>query len=205
MSGKEAEYPQGRVAPGGCVTPKQVASIQEVVGEDKDLSLLDGFEDVSAENQDKIRDAVENGHVADSDWRGDIEMNRPGKTGFRVRASKKKIDAEADHETPKKTKRHRGKKGGEDTDAEQSEEPAPKKAKAASSKSKPVARESEGKPETGDKPVENQKPGRKASKPRKAEEEQKSPASTGKKRSRKAADKVEARTGRVTRSMAKAG
>lgn len=54
----------------GCVTPRQVAGLQEIVGEDKDFSLLDGFDELSDENQEKIREAVEQGHVADSDWKG---------------------------------------------------------------------------------------------------------------------------------------
>lgn len=53
----------------GCVTPKQVASINDIVGGD-DFSLLDGYDELSAENQEKIRDAVEHGHINDSDWKG---------------------------------------------------------------------------------------------------------------------------------------
>lgn len=52
------------------MTPRQVAGLQEIVDEDKDFSLLDGFDELSEENQDKIREAVEQGHVADSDWKG---------------------------------------------------------------------------------------------------------------------------------------
>ena len=44
--------------------------MQGIVGDDKDLSLLDGYDEVSEENQEKIREAVEQGHVADSDWKG---------------------------------------------------------------------------------------------------------------------------------------
>lgn len=51
------------------MTPKQVASMQEIV-EDNDFSLLDGYDEISAENQEKIREAVAQGHVADSDWKG---------------------------------------------------------------------------------------------------------------------------------------
>lgn len=101
----------------GCVTPKIIANLNETVqegsgdGEEKDYTVLDGYEDLSAENQEKVRGALEQGHVDDEDWKGvshsgfgfmiqmltiikDVEMNRPGKTGFRKRAPKKKADAE---------------------------------------------------------------------------------------------------------------
>ncbi|OAX84122.1 hypothetical protein ACJ72_01511 [Emergomyces africanus] len=112
----------------GCVTPRQIASIQEIVGDEKDYTLLDGYDEISAENQEKIREAVEQGHVADSDWKGDVEVNRPGKSGFRVRVSKKKQDPNDD--TPQKGKRPRNRKAS-DEPAEEESGPALKKAKTA--------------------------------------------------------------------------
>ncbi|KKZ67787.1 hypothetical protein EMCG_06553 [[Emmonsia] crescens] len=112
----------------GCVTPRQIASIQDIVGDEKDCTLIDGYDEISAENQEKFREAVEQGHVSDSDWKGDVEMNRPGKTGFRVRVSKRKQDTNGD--TPPMGKRPRGKKAAEELDEEESE-PVSKKAKTA--------------------------------------------------------------------------
>lgn len=37
---------------------------------DGDFDLFDGYDEISSENQEKIREAVEQGHVADSDWKG---------------------------------------------------------------------------------------------------------------------------------------
>ncbi|OJD18138.1 hypothetical protein AJ78_01804 [Emergomyces pasteurianus Ep9510] len=112
----------------GCVTPRQIASIQEIVGDEKDYTLLDGYDEISADNQEKIREAVEQGHVSDSDWKGDVEVNRPGKSGFRVRVSKKKQDT--DDDTKQKRKRQRSKKASDES-AEEESEPVLKKPKTA--------------------------------------------------------------------------
>ncbi|KAI5290714.1 hypothetical protein KEM54_000686 [Ascosphaera aggregata] len=60
----------------GCVTPRQIAGIKETIGEDHDFDLLDGFDEISEENQIKIKQAVEQGHVADEDWRGDVDEEK---------------------------------------------------------------------------------------------------------------------------------
>lgn len=54
------------------MTPRQIASIQEIVDEngDRDMTLLDGYDEIPAESQKKVADAVEQGHVDDEDWRG---------------------------------------------------------------------------------------------------------------------------------------
>lgn len=60
----------------GCVTPKIIANLNEAVEDGsasdgaRDYAVLDGYEDLSPENQDKVRAALQQGHVADSDWRG---------------------------------------------------------------------------------------------------------------------------------------
>lgn len=79
-----------------------------------DYAAIDGYEELSSQNQNKVREAIEEGHIADSDWKGvretiicyvsyaypltitskDVEMNRPGKTGFRVKTPKKKSGKE---------------------------------------------------------------------------------------------------------------
>jgi hypothetical protein len=55
------------------VTPKVIASLNESLGdsdEERDYTEWDGYEDLSAENQAKVREASQQGHVADSEWRG---------------------------------------------------------------------------------------------------------------------------------------
>lgn len=61
----------------GCVTPAQIANIQSQIGPLDDLDLdadlpmiLDGYEDLSLEAQEKVKFALEHGHVADEDWKG---------------------------------------------------------------------------------------------------------------------------------------
>lgn len=44
--------------------------MKEVVGDKNDFDCLDGFDELSEENQIKVKEAVERGHVADEDWRG---------------------------------------------------------------------------------------------------------------------------------------
>jgi hypothetical protein len=52
----------------GCVTPKQIANLIESSGGDTDM--VDGFDEVPADYQEKINFALENGHVPDEDWKG---------------------------------------------------------------------------------------------------------------------------------------
>ena len=56
----------------GCVTPRIIASLNETLGEDdeKDYEQLDGFEDLTPENQEKVKKALEQGHVDDKEWKG---------------------------------------------------------------------------------------------------------------------------------------
>ncbi|BDD62531.1 hypothetical protein MAP00_007499 [Monascus purpureus] len=118
----------------GCVTPKIIASLNETIEEssgseeDKDYTVLDGYDELSAENQEKVRQALEQGHVDDSDWKGDIEMNRPGKTGFRTRTPKKK-NAGAEEEDEEEEKPQPKKRGRKKAEKEDTEEAAPKRAK----------------------------------------------------------------------------
>lgn len=106
----------------GCVTPKVVSNMNEVVeeesgGGEKDFTLLDGYEELSAEMQEKVRQAVSQGHVADEDWRGDVEMNRPGKSGFRKRALKKQMkgaESEDEESAPEETPKPAKTRGGQD-------------------------------------------------------------------------------------------
>ncbi|KAJ5293727.1 hypothetical protein N7508_008548 [Penicillium antarcticum] len=111
----------------GCLTPKIISHMQESIQiegtDDYNFEQLDGFEELSDELKDKVRGAIEDGHIPDEDWKGDVELNRPGKTGFRVRG--KKADAKnkdsGDEKSPAK-KRSKG-----DESAEEEEKPAKKK------------------------------------------------------------------------------
>ncbi|PYI02265.1 zf-PARP-domain-containing protein [Aspergillus sclerotiicarbonarius CBS 121057] len=136
----------------GCVTPKIVANMIEAVGDanesgERDYTALDGYEELPQEAQAKVRKALEQGHVDDEDWKGDVELNRPGKTGFRKRASKKATDETPEKPTPEKTappskKRARAEPkeeaGSEADGAEAKETPKPKK--SASEKATPQSK-----------------------------------------------------------------
>jgi hypothetical protein len=59
------------------VTPLQISNLQDQVGPLEDLELdsdlprlIDGYEDLTYEAQEKIKFALEHGHVADEDWKG---------------------------------------------------------------------------------------------------------------------------------------
>ncbi|CAG8908417.1 unnamed protein product [Penicillium egyptiacum] len=123
----------------GCFTPKQIVNVKKDLAEDSeenpDFSRIDGFDEIGEELQDKIRKAIEVGHVEDDEWRGDLECNRPGHVGMRVKASKAKAneakesdqsspgkkhgltDSENADEEPAKKKQTRGKKAADDDDA----------------------------------------------------------------------------------------
>ncbi|RAH49195.1 uncharacterized protein BO95DRAFT_439463 [Aspergillus brunneoviolaceus CBS 621.78] len=151
----------------GCVTPNVIQNLKDAIkdisgGDETDCSALDGFDELSEENQDKVRRALEQGHVDDEDWKGDVEVNRPGMNGFRSKATKKeaaakkKAQAKADEEdeaepTPKSKKRSRAQpkkdpKVEAEADGEQQEheEEAPKpKRSRKSAQPKPVSDEDE--------------------------------------------------------------
>lgn len=59
----------------GCVTPLQIANLQgQLEGldtdDDRDMELIDGWEDLTPESRDLIRKAVYFGHVDDDVWKG---------------------------------------------------------------------------------------------------------------------------------------
>ncbi|KAJ6083005.1 hypothetical protein N7467_007140 [Penicillium canescens] len=136
----------------GCLTPRMISNMQEslkIDGSDGyNFEQLDGFEDLSEELQDKIRNAVETGHIPDEDWKGDVELNRPGKSGFRVRGKK----AEAKNKAPDSGEESPAKKRGH-ADSDGEEKPAKKKggpkAKAADT---PSATPAAGRKKPGPKP-----------------------------------------------------
>jgi ubiquitin-conjugating enzyme E2 O len=127
----------------GCVTPKIIANLNEAVeeagGDSKDLDAIDGFEELPSGYQEKVRKALEQGHVDDEDWKGDPEMNRPGMAGFRKRAPKKKkadeeeaeTASEKEEKTPKSKKRGRA-QTEKDKPEEKATAPKAKRAKKGS-------------------------------------------------------------------------
>ncbi|KAI9675805.1 MAG: hypothetical protein M1829_003230 [Trizodia sp. TS-e1964] len=95
----------------GCVTPKQIENLQKT--SDNDTDNIDGYEELPDEFKLKVEEALKEGHVADSDWKGDSELNRPGKKGTTKRTPKKATnDSPKNEESPPKRaqkKRRRGK------------------------------------------------------------------------------------------------
>jgi hypothetical protein len=49
-----------------------ITNMIEVVGEgdDRDLDLLDGYEDLPQEHQERLARALDQGHIDDEDWNG---------------------------------------------------------------------------------------------------------------------------------------
>ncbi len=52
----------------GCVTPKQLESLHDVL--EGDVDMFDGYEELPNDCQEKVKRALENGHVDDEDWKG---------------------------------------------------------------------------------------------------------------------------------------
>ncbi|KAG8525794.1 uncharacterized protein KY384_000554 [Bacidia gigantensis] len=134
----------------GCVTPQVLEHMKDAL--EGNYDFLDGYDELPEAEQTRVRMALDDGHVADEDWKGDVEVNRPGRKGFRMPASMKKRQAaeadqagagdEATPSKPKGKKRSRAKneESGEDIGHET---PSPKKAKAAPKKGKNVKKEIE--------------------------------------------------------------
>ncbi|KAI9810894.1 MAG: hypothetical protein M1827_005753 [Pycnora praestabilis] len=140
----------------GCVTPQQLGNLQEVTN--GDLDYVDGYDQVDAMMQDKIKRALEQGHVDDVEWNGDVEKNRPGQHGMRKPTPKKKKtdegvsnrvlhdsflpalnikqaeNGEEGDKSPSKAPQKRGRARQSAGDGE--EDPVPKKAKAGARKGK---------------------------------------------------------------------
>ena len=52
----------------GCVTPKQVENLKESI--ENNVDLFDGYDELPEDIQEKMRRALEQGHVDDEDWKG---------------------------------------------------------------------------------------------------------------------------------------
>lgn len=51
------------------MTPKQLANWKDKT-EDMDMDLVDGYEELDEETQQKVHRALDLGHVDDEDWKG---------------------------------------------------------------------------------------------------------------------------------------
>lgn len=54
--------------PRGCVTPAQIDNLIETSGGDTDM--VDGYDELPEEFQEKVQFALKNRHVPDEDWKG---------------------------------------------------------------------------------------------------------------------------------------
>ena len=52
----------------GCVTPKILSNAKGAI--DGDIDLLDGYDELDTDMQEKVKRAIDQGHVDDEDWRG---------------------------------------------------------------------------------------------------------------------------------------
>ena len=77
----------------GCVTPKQISNLKQDI--EGDANQLDGYDELPKDFQEKVVNALEQGHIDDEDWGWDVEMNRPGKNGYLTLESKRRLKAEA--------------------------------------------------------------------------------------------------------------
>ncbi|ETN44166.1 uncharacterized protein HMPREF1541_10716 [Cyphellophora europaea CBS 101466] len=113
----------------GCVTPLQIENLQYMLEgldleKDDEMEVIDGWEDLTPENQEKLRQAIRVGHIDDSEWRGDPEFNRPGMKGINRRTPKKSPTKEDATEeavgptSPTKTKSRKRKAGDNGDNAE---------------------------------------------------------------------------------------
>jgi hypothetical protein len=72
------------------------------------MEILEGFEDLDEEWQEKVLRAIEQGHVDDDDWMGDLEQNRSGKRGKMSPRKKQVADAgETPDGSPKQRKQRK--------------------------------------------------------------------------------------------------
>lgn len=116
----------------GCTTPKIIGNMQAKFSDPEEL---DGFDDLQEEDQERVRRAWTEGHVADddipptarkSDDAADEEEEKPKK---KRAPAKKKAEAEGDaEEKPKKKRATKPKKTVEEVeDEDEAEESVPVK------------------------------------------------------------------------------
>lgn len=54
------------------MTPKIISNIKESISEGDELNFdeIDGWDELAEENREKVRKALEQGHVDDEEWKG---------------------------------------------------------------------------------------------------------------------------------------
>jgi len=116
----------------GCVTHKQIVNArgellprgeEDEEGKEVNMSLFDGWEELPDEQKDRVRIAMEVGHVDDEDWRGDVGLNRKG--AKKTAATKaQKASAKAKEKSTPAAKKGRKKDDDEEEEAVEYVDPA---------------------------------------------------------------------------------
>ncbi|KAK9366817.1 hypothetical protein V1509DRAFT_654426 [Lipomyces kononenkoae] len=79
-----------------CVTPQVIQNIKTKV--ESLPEGLDGYDDISAEDQQRVAGALEDGHVADTEYKGDVATNRLGAKNPRRQKAKKASPEDVEEE-----------------------------------------------------------------------------------------------------------
>ncbi|KAK9245870.1 hypothetical protein V1506DRAFT_536873 [Lipomyces tetrasporus] len=85
-----------------CVTPQVIQNIKMKV--ESLPEGLDGYDEIDPDDQKRVAGALEEGHVADSEYKGDIETNRLGAKKQRKHKTKKESPDDADEQENGDTK-----------------------------------------------------------------------------------------------------
>ncbi|KAM0280629.1 hypothetical protein ACHAQH_003936 [Verticillium albo-atrum] len=90
----------------GCVSGKQIEGLRDTCSRDGgafEFDAIDGYDEMAdyPDLQAKIREAVEQGHIAPEDFNGDPEYNKLGQRAIRGRAAVNKAKAEENGDAPK--------------------------------------------------------------------------------------------------------
>ncbi|CAB11770.2 zf PARP type zinc finger protein Hpz2 [Schizosaccharomyces pombe] len=84
----------------GCVTPRMLKNIKNRLGEDDIVNSLDGITALSQEWIDKVVDAINEGHVSESDER------ESRKLGEKMNVNSQKLKTSSPPKVVRKNKRH---------------------------------------------------------------------------------------------------
>ncbi|KAJ5002466.1 Protein kinase rad3 [Colletotrichum sp. SAR 10_66] len=131
----------------GCVSGEQISHLRDIVerGGGYDFDAVDGYDEMGEHSdlQQKIRDAIKQGHISAEDFNGDPWMNKPGQRGIRGKKPKDWDDGEEGDEAkdeapaPAATNgKKRGRKSAVAADEDEEEKPK-KRAKKAAAKAEP--------------------------------------------------------------------
>ncbi|KAB2102974.1 hypothetical protein AG0111_0g8760 [Alternaria gaisen] len=166
----------------GCVTPKQIENLIETCGGDTDM--VDGYDELPAEFQEKVDFALKNGHIPDEDCTRDPELNRPGVKKPRAKKAKKGAEDNDDEDAaspPKKKRATKAKKNEvkdevEDEEEEEAPAPAPKKRATKAKKVKTEDQDEEDVPAPAPAPKKRGRPAKKEVEEEDGDEEAAPPA-----------------------------